>query len=87
MTSKSVSFLNEQMLSYKTHNWSTDPFSMGAYSYIGKNGMTAAEKFRRGIYNTLFFAGEAAISGSARGTVHGAMQSGDRVGKLLSYSK
>jgi monoamine oxidase len=66
-----------------THDWSSDPFALGAYSYLGVGGL-GREKACRQIQDTLFFAGEATASGSARGTVHGAFNSGVRAAELAS---
>jgi monoamine oxidase len=60
------------------HDWQSDPFSRGAYSYgkVGGNGMEAL--LGSPIENTLFFAGEATDTGGHNGTVHGAIASGKR---------
>ena len=60
------------------HDWQTDPFSRGAYSYgkVGGDGMS--EALARPIDNTLFFAGEATDVSGHNGTVHGAIASGNR---------
>jgi monoamine oxidase len=60
------------------HDWETDPFSMGAYSY-GKVGAIAAQKMIAApLENTLFFAGEATDMAGNNGTVNGAIASGYR---------
>jgi monoamine oxidase len=60
------------------HDWQSDPFSRGAYSY-GKAGAEDAQAaLAQPISNTLFFAGEATDVGGHNGTVHGAMASGRR---------
>jgi monoamine oxidase len=60
------------------HDWQSDPFSRGAYSYgrVGGDGMN--EALARPIDNTLFFAGEATDVSGHNGTVHGAIASGNR---------
>jgi len=60
------------------HDWQSDPFSKGAYTYgqVGGDGME--EALGRPIENTLFFAGEATDAGGHNGTVHGAIASGER---------
>lgn len=60
------------------HDWQSDPFSRGAYSYgkVGADG--AQEALGRPIENTLFFAGEATDTSGHNGTVHGAIASGYR---------
>lgn len=64
------------------HDWQSDPFSRGAYSYqkVGANG--AAETLAASVDNTLFFAGEATDSANT-GTVHGAIASGRRAAREI----
>lgn len=60
------------------HNWQTDPFSRGAYSYGIVGGDGAERALAKPINGTLFFAGEATDTGGHNGTVHGAIASGHR---------
>jgi monoamine oxidase len=60
------------------HDWQSDPFSRGAYSYGKTNADGAHEALRAPLENTLFFAGEAMDTGGNNGTVHGAIASGYR---------
>jgi monoamine oxidase len=64
------------------HNWQTDPFSLGAYSYIGVGGHDARRALAAPLEDTLFFAGEATEEDEAA-TVGGALQSGARVAKEI----
>jgi monoamine oxidase len=60
------------------HDWQSDPFSRGAYSY-GKAGSDGAqEALATPMENTVFFAGEATDTSGHNGTVHGAIASGYR---------
>jgi monoamine oxidase len=61
-----------------THNWSRDPFSRGAYSFVRAGYDDAPEKLRAPVRDTLFFAGEAMADGEEIGTVPGALNSGLR---------
>jgi monoamine oxidase len=61
-----------------THDWSTDPWSRGAYSYALVGGSDAAKTLARSVDGTLFFAGEATDAEGRNGTVHGAIASGYR---------
>ena len=65
-----------------THNWMADPFSRGAYSYVGVGGGNAGAVLARPVRNTLFFAGEHASSGR-NGTVDGAIASGQRAARQV----
>jgi monoamine oxidase len=59
-----------------THDWQSDPFSCGAYSYTAVGGMDAARALARPVAQTLYFAGEATNSDGYNGTVHGAIATG-----------
>ncbi len=60
------------------HDWQTDPFARGAYSYGNVGGADAAQLLAAPIEDTLFFAGEATNSEGHNGTVNGAISSGRR---------
>ena len=65
------------------HDWQTDPFSLGAYSY-GKVGANEAQQaLVEPIQNKLYFAGEATDTAGNNGTVHGAIASGYRAAKQI----
>ncbi|HKZ77982.1 MAG TPA: NAD(P)/FAD-dependent oxidoreductase [Pyrinomonadaceae bacterium] len=59
------------------HDWTSDVFTRGAYSYVPVNCVEAQASLSRPLANTLFFAGEA-TSQDHIGTVHGALASGHR---------
>jgi monoamine oxidase len=61
-----------------THDWQTDPFSRGAYSYVKVGGDNAQSVLADPLNNHLFFAGEATDTSGHHGTVHGAVASGKR---------
>lgn len=65
------------------HNWRTDPFFRGAYSYVPVGAARARAALARPVEGTLFFAGEAADVHGHGATVHGAIASGVRAAKLL----
>lgn len=58
------------------HNWSADPFSSGAYSYVAVGGLDAPAALAEPVEDTLFFAGEATNADGNTGTVHAALSSG-----------
>src|SRR6266567_2052983 len=66
------------------HDWQSDPFSRGAYSY-GKVGADEAQQtLGLPLENTILFAGEATDTCGHNGTVHGAVASGYRAaGEIL----
>jgi hypothetical protein len=73
--------------SWHMHNWSTDPFSRGAYSYVRVGGLDAPLRLGEPVADTLFFAGEATDTSGNTGTVHGAMATGNRVASEILRSR
>ncbi|HEY8412790.1 MAG TPA: FAD-dependent oxidoreductase, partial [Pyrinomonadaceae bacterium] len=71
------------LLEFYTHDWATDPFSLGAYSYIPVGGLKAQAALAEPVENTIYFAGEAANKKGHHGTVHGALASGLRAAELI----
>jgi monoamine oxidase len=69
--------IERQLEATYIHDWASDPFSRGAYSYVPVDALKAQEVLSEPIDNKLFFAGEATCKGHI-GTVHGAIQSGQR---------
>jgi monoamine oxidase len=78
--------IDAQMVGYWTHDWATDPYALGAYSYGEIDGLEAAQRFARPLDDTLFFAGEATDSTGRSGTVHGALASGQRAAREVLAS-
>jgi len=67
------------------HDWQSDPYCRGAYSYALVDGNEAARRLAAPVRNTLFFAGEATDCSGHNGTLHGAIASGQRAAtELLS---
>jgi monoamine oxidase len=74
--------IEAQMLTAHMHDWLNDPFAGGAYAYVPVNGLALQEALSRPLDNKLFFAGEATSVGHI-GTVHGAIQSGQRAAREI----
>lgn len=72
--------LDDLLLSWFSHDWSTDPFSRGAYAYVGVGGVAAQKALARPVAGTLFFAGDA-LDPEEIGTVAGALRTGQRAGR------
>ena len=68
------------------HNWQTDPFAHGAYSYVAVGGVAARHAVAAPLGNTLFFAGEATNTENEAATVAGALQSGTRAAREVRAS-
>jgi monoamine oxidase len=66
-----------------SHDWDSDPYARGAYSYSLTGGMNGAAELARGIEDTLWFAGEAADAQGRNGTVNGAIGSGRAAAKAV----
>ena len=79
----SVEHLNDELQGWDFHCWDTDPFALGAYSYICKDGWDAVAALAQPIEDTLYFAGEATSMNSGRGTVHGAIESGEKAAEQI----
>jgi monoamine oxidase len=65
-----------ELAAFHMHNWQQDPFSRGAYSYVGVGGDGARQALQAPLADTLYFAGEATDTQDEAGTVAGALQSG-----------
>src|SRR5581483_11191101 len=74
----SRSKVESQLSAAYFHDWDSDPFSRGAYSYVKTGGEGWQRTLGEPIDNTLFFAGEATDRSGHNGTVHGAIASGKR---------
>ena len=66
-----------------SHDWESDPFSRGAYSYIPVHGLKAIAALARPVEDTLFFAGEATDTEGNWGTVHAAIATGLRAAQQI----
>jgi monoamine oxidase len=75
--------LRSKLESAHFHDWRSDPFSRGAYSYVTPGGFEFSQKISSGIEQTLWLAGEAMASDGNWGTVHGAIASGQRASEEL----
>ena len=73
---------------WRLHDWQADPFSLGAYSYVPAGALGAPETLAAPLASTLWFSGEATVTGGHRGTVHGAISTGQRAAReLLDFRK
>ena len=72
--------LQAELVAVHLHDWGSDPYARGAYSYIGVGGAQAPRLLAEPLGEQLFFAGEAADP-DVSGTVEGALQSGRRAAR------
>ena len=77
--------IDQQLVTWATHDWAADPFTRGAYSYVRVGGIEAQAELARPVENTLFFGGEATELSGYQATVHGALSAGERAaGEVLN---
>jgi monoamine oxidase len=74
----SQEWLKSMLVTAATHDWQSDPYSLGAYSYAPKGALHASDTLAQPVEGTLFFAGEHTDTTGHWGTVHGALRSGLR---------
>jgi hypothetical protein len=74
--------IRKQLEAYYLHDWRNDRFTLGAYSYVPVNGLQAQKVLAQPLGHTLYFAGEATSEGHI-GTVHGAIQTGQRAAREI----
>jgi monoamine oxidase len=79
--------LQSQLTAGYFHDWDSDPFSQGAYSYVKLGGEGCQRTLGLPLSNTVFFAGEATDTSGHNGTVHGAIASGQRAAREILESK
>lgn len=68
------------------HDWQSDPWTRGAYSYAPVGAADCSAQMAQPVENTLFFAGEHTDITGHWGTVHGALRSGLRVARQVLHS-
>jgi monoamine oxidase len=78
--------LQNKILSAHSHDWVSDPFSCGAYSYARAGGLDGFRDLARPLGNRLYFAGEATEYTGHHATVHGAIATGERAaGEVIAH--
>ncbi len=75
--------VDRELQAHYYHDWTSDPFSLGAYTYVGVGGLDAHKELARPVDDTLFFAGEATCGGGENATMEGAIFSGWRAADQL----
>jgi monoamine oxidase len=70
------------------HDWQSDPFTRGGYTYVKVGGVDAHRTLAEPVAGTLYFAGEATCGEGLNATMEGAVRSGRRVAdELLAGSR
>lgn len=68
--------ITDQIKHYHIADWTTDPYSYGAYAYVTTETQQALTLLSTPVNNTVYFAGEALYQGPHTGTVEAALLSG-----------
>src|SRR5262249_19426112 len=71
-------FIQKRIAGIHRHDWMTDPFTRGAYSFTPAGMIHRPKELGEPVSDTLFFAGEATDFEGDQGTVQGALSSGER---------
>ncbi len=71
-----LSDITAMLSSWHMHNWQSDEYARGAYSYVQVGALDAPEKIRTPVEDTLYFAGEHTDVAGHWGTVHAALAAG-----------
>jgi len=79
--------LRDQLVSAHHHDWQTDPYARGAYSYVPAGSLAASILMSHPQEDTLFFAGEHTDIEGHWGTVHAALNSGLRAAGQILQSR
>ncbi|MGB8190834.1 MAG: NAD(P)/FAD-dependent oxidoreductase [Chitinophagaceae bacterium] len=82
--SKDTNELREQLVAWHIANWTSEPFTLGAYGYEKVESKNAKRILNEPLENTIFFAGEGVYEGPARGTVEAALVSGLEAAEKLA---
>lgn len=75
--------LQHWLISAHHHDWQSDEYSRGAYSYVPAGALQAADVISSPVENTLYFAGEHCDIEDQWGTVHAALASGLRAARQV----
>jgi monoamine oxidase len=78
-----VEDVSGELISTHTHDWTNDPLSLGAYSYIPAGASEAPRAMTVPEQGTIFFAGEHTDITGNWGTVHAAIRSGLRAAEQV----
>ncbi len=70
--------LDAELRNSYLHDWNSDPWTLGAYSYAPVGAVDCSAQMAEPVEDTLFFAGEHTDTTGHWGTVHGALRSGFR---------
>jgi len=70
----------------RVEDWAAEPYSLGGYTYPRVGRLDQPETWAAAVGNTVFFAGESTCAGRHQAMVHGALESGIRAAKEVTYA-
>lgn len=77
--------VRRMLSSWHMHDWQSDAYARGAYSYVPVGALDAPGKMRNPVEDTLYFAGEHTDVAGHWGTVHAALASGaDAAARIIA---
>jgi monoamine oxidase len=76
--------IESELVAWRFHDWCSDPYSRGAYSYVRPGAERAMRELARPIADSLFFSGEATEFGGGYSTVNGALKSALRTADYIA---
>jgi len=82
----SHALVRQHLVGTHVHDWTADPFTRGAYSYVAVGGGDAHADLAEPLDGTLYFAGEATAGGGLNATMEGAIESGRRAAEQILAS-
>jgi monoamine oxidase len=79
-----LSDIRKMLSSWHMHDWQSDEYARGAYSYVQVGALDAPDKIRIPVEDTLYFAGEHTDTSGHWGTVHAALATGSAAAGLVA---
>jgi monoamine oxidase len=79
----STAELKDKLTAWHVANWTSDPHTLGSYSYNKLESDAARKILLAPVDETIYFAGEYLYDGTAIGTVEAALTSGKDVAKMI----
>jgi monoamine oxidase len=79
--------LERLLVSWHMHDWQSDEYARGAYSFVPAGALDAPEKMTHPVQDTLYFAGEHTDTSGHWGTVHAALATGTGTARQILSSQ
>ncbi|UYL08412.1 FAD-dependent oxidoreductase [Bdellovibrio sp. SKB1291214] len=83
LTGRSLAFIKKNYVRHHFHDWNKDPYTRGAYSYMGIQHDHENEDLRKVHQGKIILAGEGTTTGANMGTIQGALMSGQRAASQI----